>query len=190
MDIIRNKDNQLTINLWILLGVCLITAILIVVGGYYSAKILIESYDEYMQEFYAGMTGGIIPLSISGIVYFSKYIIGALLVVIPINEFIISCVLLFAALLFQIGALKKWKIIISNILVGLMDIVKILYVVFLVILIYMTFKISFLIITIFLLQIIIGLIPIVLSIKLINITSYKKLKSQLKDQNQVHQIEA
>jgi len=169
-----SQDKELSRNLWILIGICLLTAIISIVGGIYSYNNFIVSIDEYLQEFYDEMTGGIVPALISGTVYLSKYIIGLLLAVIPIAEFIISFILLIVSLLFQIGIRKNWKIITTNVLVVLMDIVKVLFILYLLFLIYLTYKVSSLLIIIFALQIIASLIPIVLSIKLIYVPSQKK----------------
>ncbi len=179
MNTIHNQDKQLYRNLWILLGICLLTGILTMIGGFFSANKFILSIDKHMQEFYDGMTGGIIPLFISGTVYFSKYLFGVFLVAVPIVELILSSVLMIISLLFQIGSLKDWKIIASNVLVGLVDIVKVLFIVYLILLIYLTYKVSAMLIVIFTLQMMISLIPIVLSIKLIYIPSRQKTKEPM-----------
>jgi hypothetical protein len=171
MDTIRDK--KLSKYLWILLGVCMLTAIITILGGYYSAKIFIKSSDEYFQDFYNGMTGGIIPLFISGTVYLSKYFFAGVLLIFPIAEAVISFLLLIIALLFQLGLDKMWKIIISNLFVGIMNIVKVVFVAYLSFLIYVTINFSFLLIGIYCLQLLISALPILLSIKYIHIPSYK-----------------
>ncbi|WFR59649.1 hypothetical protein QA584_11345 [Anaerocolumna sp. AGMB13025] len=181
MDI--NQEKKLSKYIGILLGVCMLTAFITILGGYYSANIFIKSSDEYFKDFYNGMTGGIIPLFISGTVYLSKYFFAGVLLIIPIAEAVISFLLLIIALLFQSGLVKKWKIIVSNLSVGIMNIVKVVFIVYLSFLIYLTVNFSFLLIGIYCLQLLISVLPILLSIKYIHIPSYKQYGSKAKANN-------
>jgi hypothetical protein len=181
MDTIREK--KLSKYLWILLGVCMLIAIVTIPGGYYSAKIFIKSSDEFFQDFYNGTTGGIIPLFISGTVYLSKYFFAGVLLILPIAEAVMSFLLLIGALLFQLGLDKKWKIIVSNLFVGIMNIVKVVFVAYLSFLIYLTVNFSFLLVGIYSLQLLISVIPILLSIKYIHIPSYRQYRVKAKANN-------
>lgn len=71
-------------------------------------------------------------LLIVGTAYVAEFMAKVIMIIVPIVEFALAFILLSIAMLFQLGKIRKWKIITGKVIVAIVEIIKIAFVVFLV----------------------------------------------------------
>lgn len=167
--IINNSENQLRKNLRIILLICFLSNILIIITSIYSIIVSIKIYNA------EGIFDGTALIRGLGYLIFhlSTFYYGML----PIKGCIITFILLILSLLLLNGSIKRWKLIVTNVIVLITDIIKVAFIIGLIFFILLSIDIASLkLFFAFLVLMISYIILLILNIKLIHKPIHKTLK--------------